>query len=382
MRFVHTADWQLGMTRHFLSSDAQPRYSAARCDAVAGLGALVAEVDAEFVVVAGDVFEHNQLAPQVVSQSLEAMRGIGVPVYLLPGNHDPLDAASIYTSALFRAECPDNVVVLDQSGAHQVRPGMEIVAAPWRSKAPTIDLVAQALEGVSANGTTRVLVAHGGVDSVDPDSAKPSTIRLAALENTLERGAVHYAALGDKHSVTNLGNSGRVWYSGSPEVTNYDDVEPDPGHVLVVDIDDADHAVKVDRHRVGQWKFLTLFRHVDTAQDIAAFDQELDQLPSKTRTVLRLGLTGSLTVTDRAALDDCLDKYRRVFAGVAHWDRHTDLAVMPADGEFDDLQIGGYAAAALDELLGLAGSNDEQADDARAALALLRRLAEPGEGAA
>ena len=34
-RFLHTADWQLGMTRHFLAGDAQPRYSAARREAVA-----------------------------------------------------------------------------------------------------------------------------------------------------------------------------------------------------------------------------------------------------------------------------------------------------------------------------------------------------------
>ena len=106
MRFVHTADWQLGMTRYFLNGEAQPRYSAARRDAVAGLGPLAAEAGAEFVVVAGDVFEHNQLAPRVVGQSLEAMRAIGVPVYLLPGNHDPLDASSVYTSALFTSRMP------------------------------------------------------------------------------------------------------------------------------------------------------------------------------------------------------------------------------------------------------------------------------------
>ena len=135
MRFVHTADWQLGMTRHFLDGEAQPRYSAARRDAVAGLGSLAADAGAEFVVVSGDVFEDNQLAPTVISQSLEAMRAIGIPVYLLPGNHDPLDAASVYTSALFTAECPDNVQVLDRAGVHDVRPGLQIVAAPWRSKA-------------------------------------------------------------------------------------------------------------------------------------------------------------------------------------------------------------------------------------------------------
>src|SRR5512132_2733446 len=145
MRFVHTADWQLGMTRYFLNGEAQPRYSAARREVVAGLGALADEVGAEFVVVAGDVFEHNQLAPRVVSQSLEAMRAIGVPVYLLPGNHDPLDASSVYTSALFAAERPDNVVVLDHAGTFEVRPGLEIVAAPWRSKKPTTDLLGEVL---------------------------------------------------------------------------------------------------------------------------------------------------------------------------------------------------------------------------------------------
>ena len=80
MRFVHSADWQLGMTRHFLAGEAQPRYSAARRDAVAGLGALAAQAGAEFVVVSGDVFEDNQLAPTVISQSLEAMRAIGTPL--------------------------------------------------------------------------------------------------------------------------------------------------------------------------------------------------------------------------------------------------------------------------------------------------------------
>ena len=39
-----------------------------------------------------------------------------------------------------------------------------------------------------------------------------------------------------------VGSTGRIWYSGSPEVTNYDDIESDPGHVLVVDLDEADPA--------------------------------------------------------------------------------------------------------------------------------------------
>lgn len=383
MRFLHTADWQLGMTRHFLNGEAQPRYSAARRDAVASLGAVAKETGAEFVVVAGDVFEHNQLAPRDVSQSLEAMRAIGVPVYLLPGNHDPLDASSVYTSALFAAERPDNVVVLDRAGTVEVRPGLEIVAAPWRSKKPTTDLLGEVLEGLAPDGVTRIVVGHGGMDLFEPDRDKPALIRLATVEAALERGAVHYVALGDKHSRTRVGSTGRIWYSGSQEVTNYDHIEPDPGHVLVVDIDEQDpaRAVTVDSRRVGRWKFVTLRHSVDTAREVVDVDINLDQLPDKERTVVQIALTGTLTVTDKAALDACLDKYARLFAALATWDKETDLAVMPADGEFDDLGIGGFAASAVDELVATARTDGAQADHARAALALLLRLTDRGNAA-
>jgi DNA repair exonuclease SbcCD nuclease subunit len=385
MRFLHTADWQLGMTRHFLAGEAQPRYSAARRDAVAALGALAAQVGAEFVVVAGDVFEHNQLAPKVISQSLEAMRAVGVPVYLLPGNHDPLDASSVYTSPLFTAECPDNVFVLNRAGVHDIRPGLQIVAVPWRSKAPTTDLVAKELENLRPEGITRVLVAHGGVDVLDPDPGKPALIKLAAVEQALADGRVHYGALGDKHSRTCVGSSGRLWYSGSPEVTNFDDTEFDPGHVLVVDIDetDPDRPVQVEARHVGRWRFITMRRQVDNSRDITDLDVNLDLLEGKDRTVVRLALTGSLTITDRAELDSCLDKYARLFAWLGLWERHTDLAVIPADGEFTDLGIGGFAAAAVAELVATARAADaDTADDAQAALALLLRLTERGRGAA
>jgi DNA repair exonuclease SbcCD nuclease subunit len=376
MKFLHTADWQLGMTRHFLEEDAQARYSAARRDAIVAIGALARQTGAEFVVVAGDVFDANQLAPRVISQSLDAMRAIDVPVYLLPGNHDPLDAASVYTSALFLAECPDNVTVLDRAGVWQLCPGLEIVAAPWRSKKPTTDLTAEVLEGLPANGTARILLAHGAVDALDPDRDNPAQIAMTGLTAAIERSAVHYVALGDKHSRTEVGAGGRVWYSGSPEVTNYDHKEADSGHVLVVDVDldSPAHPVSVESRTVGTWRFLTLRREVYDSRDIADLNLNLDELPDKDRTVVKLGLVGTLTVTDRAALDTCIDRHSRRFAALSIWERNTDIAVMPADDEFDDLGIGGFAADAVAELVESARSEGSDADAARGALALLLRL--------
>lgn len=376
MKFLHTADWQLGMTRRFLDADAQARFSAARRDAVAALGPLAHRTGAEFVVVAGDVFDANQLAPAVISQSLEAMRAIGVPVYLLPGNHDPLDASSVYTSAQFAAECPANVTVLDRPGVFDVRPGVQIVAAPWCSKRPTTDLTADVLADLDADGTTRILLAHGALDVLDPDRDNPAQIAMSGISQALDRSAVHYVALGDRHSRTSAGESGRVWYSGAPEVTNYDHVETDSGHVLVVevDLDDPAHPVSIESEKVGTWRFLTLHRDVNNSREIADLDVNLDQLPDKDRTVVQLGLIGTLTVTDRAALQTCIDNYARRFAYLGVWDRHTDLAVMPADDEFDDLGMGGFAADALAELIEQARSGGPEAETARSALGLLLRL--------
>jgi DNA repair exonuclease SbcCD nuclease subunit len=102
IRFIHTSDWQLGMTRAFLSEEAGARFSQDRIDAIRTLGQLAAEHSADFIVVAGDVFESNQLSRQTVRRSLDALGQIAVPVYLLPGNHDPLDGSSIFLSAEFK----------------------------------------------------------------------------------------------------------------------------------------------------------------------------------------------------------------------------------------------------------------------------------------
>ena len=157
-------------------------------------------------------------------------------------------------------------------------------------------------------------------------------------------------------------------------------MEADPGHVLIVDIDEThpQRPVTVEARRIGRWRFVTLHNQVDTSRCIADLDLNLDLMPDKDRTVVRLALTGSLTVTDRAALDACLDRYSRLFAWLGPWERHTDLAVVPADGEFDDLGIGGFAASAVDELVATARAGADDAGDARAALALLLRLTDRG----
>ena len=248
---MHSGDWQLGMTRHFLSADAQARYSEARLEAIRRIAALARNEDCAFVVVSGDVFESNHLDRQVVVRSLDAMAAFDMPLYLLPGNHDPLNAGSVYRSSTFRDHCPEQVVVLDHPGVFAVSgTDVELVAAPWDSKRPLEDLVGNVCaELAPADHSFRVVVGHGAVDENSPNPDDPALIRLGAAEEAISSGLVHYVALGDRHSTTDVGRTGRVWYSGTPVVTDYDEV--DPNNVLLVELDRD--TISVHPKQAGSW---------------------------------------------------------------------------------------------------------------------------------
>ena len=374
VRFVHTADWQLGMTRHFLAAEAQARFDAARLEAVRTIGALAEAEGCAFVVVCGDVFESNQVGRPVVVRALDAMAATPqVTFFLLPGNHDPLDASSVYASPTFVAHRPANVVALENSDPVEVAPGVELVAAPWPTKRPLGDLVAGACEALQADGTVRIVAGHGRLDSLSPDRNDPALVALEGLESGLDAGVIHYVALGDRHSTTDAGRTGRIWYAGAPEPTAYDEI--DPGNVLVVDLD-AD-GVEIEPQRVGTWWFVHQAWELTGGADIDALEEWLTGLDDKERTILKLSLVGQVSLAQKARLDDVLDHHSDLLGAVEVWERRSDLAVLPDDADIDDLGLSGFAQEALTDLRELAESG-EQAVVARDALALLHRLARPG----
>lgn len=60
-----------------------------------------------------------------------------VPLFLLPGNHDLLDPSTIYDDADITAQMLSHLHVLRESTPGVVRPGLEIVGAPRRTKRST-----------------------------------------------------------------------------------------------------------------------------------------------------------------------------------------------------------------------------------------------------
>jgi len=343
MRFVATADWQLGMTAHFLPPEARARFQQARFDAVRAVGRVAAEREAAFVLVCGDVFESNHLDRRVLSRAFEALRDVPVPVWLLPGNHDPLDAASIFDSDRFRELCPDHVHVLRMPGIHQVAPGVEVVAAPWFTKRPLSDLVADACSSLQpCDAVVRILAGHGATDALNPDCDDVATLSTSALTQAIDGGCVQVAMLGDRHSTTEVAPA--VWHPGAPEVTHRR--EDDPGNVLVVDVE-PEGVLQVEPVRIGRWRFLDERRDLAAAADVDLLQRWFSDQPDKDRTAVWLSLQGTLSLHDSARLESVLADARDVFARVELWTRHTDLHVLPDEGDLTRLDLSGFAAETL-----------------------------------
>lgn len=368
--FIHTSDLQLGMTRWFLGADNQPLFDESRRRAITRLGELAVEHGASFIVVAGDVFEHNALSDRVLLRALETLAGLPVPVYLLPGNHDPLVADSIF----LRTADVAGVNVVTSAEPVEVEEGVELVGAPWRSKFPAGDLVRAMLEPLEPTDSIRIGLAHGQVESFSDDTA-PGLIDLSYAEEALGDRRLDYLALGDSHSTARLGGTGKVWFSGSPETTDFAEPggrgEADSGKALVVTVDKSASASTVDvrEEKVGEWTFEALHAELGGREDIDAFLDLLDAYPDKARTVIKYALTGTLSMTDTRYLHDEIAGRAPVFAALYERARLMDLHLEPGDEEIEALTLGGVAAGALRELM-------DDADDATAndAVNLLFRL--------
>lgn len=372
IRILHTGDWQLGMTRHYLDAERQALFTQARFEAIATIGRIARERSCELVVCCGDVFEDNQVDRRTVARACEALASIPVSTWLLPGNHDPFNAASVFRSATFAARKPANVTVFESATPVIIRPGVELVGAPWSSKRPLKDLVAAALEPLPALETgVRIVVAHGAMDSLSPDDENPALVSQSAAEQAIAAGKLHYLALGDRHSLTEVGSTGRIRYAGAPEPTDYDEI--DPGCVLVVDV--ARDRIQAEPVRIGTWRYLRQRIALTDDADVVLLRDKIQALPDKARTVLKLDLEGTLTLTQKAALDALLEAGHDTLGALEISERGSDLHVVPGDADFADLGLSGFAARAVAVLRDRAAAGTSDGQVARDALGLLLRLA-------
>jgi hypothetical protein len=216
-----------------------------------------------------------------------------------------------------------------------------------------------------------VVVGHGSTDNLSPDPNDPALLLLDDLEAAIAARRVHYVALGDRHSTTEVGGTGRIWYSGTPEPTAYDEV--DPGNVLIVDL--SPDTVSVERRRVGTWQFVRRDFDVTSIEDCHKVEQFFEELSDKARTIVKLSLVGQLSLADMDRLEALVDHAAELLGALERWERRSDLVAVPDDVDFGRLGLSGFASAGVEDLRELGTGGGDDALTARDALGLLYRLA-------
>src|SRR5699024_11209453 len=162
------------------------------------------------------------------------------------------------------------------------------------------------VEPLEATDTIRVAVGHGQVHGWG-DSEKLDSIDLNNVEDKIRNGVIDYLALGDTHSTMELGNTGCVWFSGSPEPTDFKHLPPgggesDSGNAVVVTIEktSATHTSATEsKEAIVQWFFESNDMDINSDEDVTRFILQLQDHPDKHGTVIKYGLPGTINVAGK-----------------------------------------------------------------------------------
>lgn len=373
IKFIHTSDLQLGMKGGFLSEEARPRFGDARLESITKLGKLAEQNDCAFIVIAGDVFEYTTVDERVFGRACEKFKNVPVPVYLLPGNHDHFLPGSVLEKLDAKLE---NCHVLSDTQPVDVRSSegrilAQLVGAPLDVRVADQDLVAQAVSNLEPTDLIRVVVGHGQPTKKHyGEKDKPGLIDVDALIPLFEQGVIDYLALGDTHSTEEI--KPQVWFSGSPEVTNFvtstGGGESNSGNALIVEIEKvAGHPaqVSVETKHIGSWRFRELHETLQSEDDVKEFTNKLRDIKDKDRTVIRYCLEGGLSLSAWKTLEAELNELEHLFAGLEeNPHQKPTLTLQPTGEEIEESGVVGIAKEALDELLEDAREGSEAAKNA------------------
>ena len=186
-------------------------------DGTAGLACVLAaarSAGADAVILAGDTFDCHRLPQDLLDRAADVIAAAGLPVVILPGNHDPAVPDAVYRQGML-AEV-GNLHVLGITHDEAVlfpELGLEIWGRAHRDYSDMIPF-----ETVRPRRTRwQIAVAHGHYQASPDRSTRLRPGWLIGDDEIAATGA-DYVALGHWNRAAKVGNGDVVaYYSGSPE---------------------------------------------------------------------------------------------------------------------------------------------------------------------
>lgn len=356
MRFIHTADWQLGKPFGRFEPEVRSALTEARFEAIDAIGQAAVEQRADHVVVAGDVFDTEGPEDRTIVQAISRMERHPCYWWLLPGNHDFARNGGLWDRVRQRAS--GSITILTEPEAIELEAGTWLLPAPLAHR-HNLDDPTELFETMETPGATlRIGVAHGSIR----DFGSQGETKNFIAPDRARRSNLDYFALGDWHGVLSIDS--RTWYAGTPEVDRFQ--RDDPGQALLVELEPGREPA-VTQIRTGKFQWL---KRSWTVNDEAAFAAECDTLLSgiePAATLLELTLAGITSLADRVGMLSRLEsdiEHRLRYLDV----RATDLVGRPGDDDLAALAVEGMLGAAAAKLTATIDAGAADAGIARRAL--------------
>jgi len=300
MKFLHTSDWQIGMKGSGLG-EAGPIVREARIESAQGVLSMAKAEGADFLLLCGDIFEHNMVSQEEVKKIIRAFNEYDeIPIFLLPGNHDALGPGCVYNRDIFRNIA--HLHILDS--AEPVTVGDAVLhPCPVFARTTRHDST-EGIPDVHEFDGVHIGVAHGSLVGRFP-VAEWEGVDLPINPSCVERTGIDYLALGHWHSQRIFEDRTgilRLAYCGTHEQTEYS--EDDAGCCLLVTIDEKGATPTLRPLESGHLKW----RSVEFAMKDASSLQELRELLNALRGVdmVRLSLNGELPLSSKDEFDKLL----------------------------------------------------------------------------
>lgn len=356
-RFIHSSDLHLGKRFGNLPEDLRGRLREARHGAIGRLAAQAQAHGATAVLLAGDTFDTETPTSAILRQALAEMgRHAALTWVILPGNHDSLLADQLWDAA--RTASPPNVVFAGEACAIELAPGVVVLPAPCTARRPGRDLTDWMTGAATSQGTLRIGLAHGPIQSFSEHAGASDVI----APNRAALSGLDYLALGDWHG--QIGVNERTFYSGAPEPDRFK--HDRPGKALLVSLDAAGAVPAVTPLDTASFAWSTLTLDLLSSQDgIAALSALLPPPSDRRQALLRIVATGRTRMADRTGLAAAIDHLAPDFAHLEFDD--SDLATDCDSTDLDRIDQSGALRQAANALL--AESEDEARSEGDRAIA-------------
>ncbi|MCX5496276.1 DNA repair exonuclease [Kaistia dalseonensis] len=362
-RFLHTADWQIGKPFANVPGDAGAALRAQRIATVAEIARLAATRQLDAVLVAGDIFDSNEVHDRTILRTLDALKAFTGRWIFLPGNHDAALAHSVWTR-MRQMGIEENIIIADQPVPITGWDGRAtILPAPLRRRRESEDQTEWFDSAATVEGALRVGLAHGSVANRLPGAAEASN---EIPENRAETARLGYLALGDWHGALKI--APRTYYSGTPETDRHRANQS--GFVQIVELDGVGAPERVELVGTSHFSWHDLDAELieGTADAVSALLGQAVSDPA--RAVVALALTGSLSLAERYRLNAELETWRN---RLHHLDLDgKGLVEDPTEDDLDSLDTSGFVRLALERLKARANDpSDPKAPAARVALRMV-----------